>query len=68
VPKAIDLRRGDLTEEKRRDAFFGDNFKAPGVAPDAQQRPDKARGDGQHEALDEGESGMSFGGHTIILK
>jgi hypothetical protein len=56
MPETENLRRRLFAEENGRDAFFGDDFKAPGAADEREQRPHHTRNYGQDEALDESES------------
>ena len=68
VPEAEDL--GACTSSPRRRGVTPSSAMTSKrqVRPsEPEQRPDHARNDGQHKALDEGESGLVFGGHSSIL-
>jgi hypothetical protein len=64
MPETKDSRRRLHSVWNRHDAILGDDLKAPGAAPEAEERPDNARNDGQHNALDKSKSGLVFGGHS----
>ena len=65
MPEAVDLRPRFFAEENRRDAFFCDHFKAPCPPKDPQQRPDDARHNRQHDALNHCESWAVFAVHSV---
>jgi hypothetical protein len=47
VPEAVDFARRGEAVEGGSDAFFCQDFKAPGAADGHQQRPDQAGDDGE---------------------
>ena len=63
VPEAVDFGSGFFAKDNGDDAFFGEDFKAPGAADEGEKYPDDAGNDGQGQALAQGESGGGFGGH-----
>jgi hypothetical protein len=67
VPEAVDVGRGLFAEYGGRDAFRGEDPKAPGEAAEPDQSRDHAWDDGQDQALEEGETGAGSGGHVLIL-